>query len=256
MLGSLISAGTSLLGGLLGRSSSKSASQANYKAQKEFAQHGIRWKVEDAKAAGVSPLFALGAPATNFSPSFVGDTGLATGLAGAGQDIGGAIDRTRTSSERVSARLEGLQLERAGLENELLRSQIRRLSMNPVPGIPDVAGQNLIPGQGNTPLVKVNQQDVTVAQPGAPQSEAGAIADVGYARTGTGYAPVPSYDVKQRIEDQLIPELMWSLRNNIAPTLGFNHSVPYPAPKGFVWHYSPWRQEYQLVKATGYGGAF
>ena len=38
-----------------------------YQNQKEFAQHGLRWKVEDAKQAGINPLVALGA--STHSPS-------------------------------------------------------------------------------------------------------------------------------------------------------------------------------------------
>ncbi|UOF76958.1 minor capsid protein [Microviridae sp.] len=42
----------------------------NYEAQKEFAQHGIQWKVEDSKAAGLHPLFGAGLGGASFSPSF------------------------------------------------------------------------------------------------------------------------------------------------------------------------------------------
>ena len=30
--------------------------------QREFAKHGIQWRVDDAKAAGIHPLAALGSP--------------------------------------------------------------------------------------------------------------------------------------------------------------------------------------------------
>lgn len=48
----------------------KEMNEANLAAQKEFAQHGIRWKVEDAKAAGLHPLFGAGLTGASFSPSF------------------------------------------------------------------------------------------------------------------------------------------------------------------------------------------
>ena len=67
----------SLVGGAFGRSGDRDArlaqeraNEANLAAQREFAQHGIRWKVEDAKAAGLHPLFALGGSGATFSPSF------------------------------------------------------------------------------------------------------------------------------------------------------------------------------------------
>lgn len=91
----------------------------NDATQREFAQSGIQWRVEDAKKAGIHPLYALGANPVNFSPTTVG-----TDFGSVGQDLSRAIDVTRSSGDKVAARLAGLQLERAGLENELLRSQI------------------------------------------------------------------------------------------------------------------------------------
>lgn len=44
--------------------------QANIDAQREFAQHGVSWKVQDAKNAGLHPLFGAGLSGASFSPSF------------------------------------------------------------------------------------------------------------------------------------------------------------------------------------------
>lgn len=92
-----------------------------YKAQKEFAQHGIRWKVNDALKAGVHPLYALGANTVSYSPVSVGGSDFAA----MGADIGRSVDAVSTSDERLgSAALQRLALERAGLENDLLRANI------------------------------------------------------------------------------------------------------------------------------------
>lgn len=107
------------LGGVVDRVLGRSAEDRNTRLQKEFAQNGIQWKVEDAKKAGIHPLYALGAPTMSFSPSSVGSD-----FAGVGQDLSRAIDATRSSKDRGQARLDALTLERAGLENDLLRSQI------------------------------------------------------------------------------------------------------------------------------------
>lgn len=48
----------------------RDANQANVDFQKEFAQHGISWKVQDAKEAGLHPLFGAGLSGSSFSPSF------------------------------------------------------------------------------------------------------------------------------------------------------------------------------------------
>lgn len=64
IVGSAIGAGGSLLGGAL--SDSRNSAQANamwrknYEAQKEFAQNSIQWRVQDAKKAGIHPLYAMG----------------------------------------------------------------------------------------------------------------------------------------------------------------------------------------------------
>lgn len=125
------------------------ADQANSdKLQREFAQNGISWKVEDAKRAGIHPLYALGANTTSYQSS-VGGSGYASEM---GQDISRAIDSTRTADERLSATertLQALQLERSGLENQLLAAQIAKLS-NPTP--PMAGSDYLVPGQTSSGL--------------------------------------------------------------------------------------------------------
>lgn len=66
--------------GALGAFGQSSANSDNVRYQKAFAQRGIRWRVADAKKAGVHPLFALGANPASFTPSvaspdysFIGD---------------------------------------------------------------------------------------------------------------------------------------------------------------------------------------
>lgn len=103
MLGNIISAAGNLLGGVLGKDSARDAAGINRDMQREFAQHGVRWKVADAKAAGIHPLAALGASTHSFAPSFQGDTSLSEGLARVGQDISRSIDATRTAEERRAA---------------------------------------------------------------------------------------------------------------------------------------------------------
>jgi hypothetical protein len=83
----IFNAGAQILGGVLSDRSSASQNAQNVAYQKEFAQKGIQWKVEDAKKAGLHPLYALGAQTTSFSPVPV--TGSATGdaIARAGANV-------------------------------------------------------------------------------------------------------------------------------------------------------------------------
>lgn len=265
-IGPLISAGASLLGGLFGRNSAQDAANQNYKNQKEFAQHGIQWKVEDAKAAGIHPLYALGANTASFSPSAVGDTSLPSAMASAGQDIGRAIQASATARERAG--YESLLMERAGLENDLLRAQILKTRASIGPPMPTAAANPwLIPGQGNSIVPNmfdaafgVNDRPMqrTMSNPAELSSEPGAINSVGFARNADGsYTPVPSNDIKQRIEDNFLLELQWMIRNHLAPALGFNKSSPGPVPRGYdAWVYDPLKMGYRPGTRTFIPGVY
>lgn len=154
MLGSLISAGASLLGGVLGRKSTAKANKENIANQEEFAKNSIRWRVEDAKAAGVHPVYALGAPTMSFAPSSVGDTSMPTALAGMGQDIGRAVNATRTGQEKFDATVRALSVTKMGLENDLLSAQIAQINQGGrQPNFP--GGATLVEGQGDVPEVRM-----------------------------------------------------------------------------------------------------
>lgn len=124
--GSLIAGGASILGGLLGDRSARSASQSNAAMQKEFAQHGVRWRVEDAKAAGLHPLSALGVNPSQFSPSYqTGEYGLGRGLADAGQSIGNAMSRSMTPIEKEAHHANLLAMQ-ARADNDFAQAQYWR----------------------------------------------------------------------------------------------------------------------------------
>lgn len=245
MLAEAIAAGSSIIGGILGGKEK----DKDRKLSKEFAQQGIRWKVEDAKAAGLHPLAALGAQTTSYAPVSAGSSDLGSGLAQAGQDISRGINATRTAGERVDAytkTVRDLDITNRGLQNELLASQIAKINQaGTPPALPGATDRYLIEGQGNSPLVSTNEQQRIVSAPGAGSQEPAAINEVGYARTPTGYAPVMSKDVKDRLEEDLIGMIMWNVRNRLAPTLG-NHNAPAMqlGPKEH-WTYHPGMQEYR-----------
>lgn len=249
MLGPLISAGSSLIGGILGNQ------QANKQAklQKEFAQSGIQWKVEDAKKAGIHPLAALGAQTTSYAPVSVGGPSIASGLANAGQDIARGIDATRSATARVDAytkTIQDLNVRRMGLENELLGSQIAKLNTTgPKPPFPDGSDRFLIEGQGNSPVVKDTALKRIGPDPVQPSTEPGAIVDMGFSRTaGGGWAPTFSKDYQERSEEDTIGELAWNMRNRLAPTLHSRYYNPpnVPLRPDQYWYYHPIQQEYRI----------
>lgn len=119
--GAGLSAAANIFGGRSAQRSQERLAGQNIALQREFAQHGIRWKVADAKAAGIHPLYALGAQVPSYSPvtADLGHAGRGYGAAGA--SMGSALARM---GQAPANPLAALQLERAGLENDLLRVQI------------------------------------------------------------------------------------------------------------------------------------
>jgi len=169
LIGGLISAASSFLGGQSAQRSQEKMAAENIALQKQFAQEGIRWKVADAKAAGIHPLYALGANTTSFSPVSIGSPGGA-GIAAAGQDIGRAVNAMRTPDEKHEAyenALRALQLRRGELENTLLASRIRVLNQ---PGTgPGLPGEKLQDPQRTRTIrtpegLVVSQPDMSDAQ--------------------------------------------------------------------------------------------
>lgn len=254
VLGPLISAGASLLGGIFGGNSAKKQQQAQLDLQEDFAKKGIQWRVKDAQKAGIHPLYALGAQTSQFSPIAITGNDFGAGVAAAGQDIGRAIDATRTAGSQAGAiqkTMQDLTVQRMGLENELLSAQIARVKQpsNPPP-MPSMTDRFLVDGQGQTvqPLINDRLMERTVADPANKWQEPGAVTDRGHVRTDSGgLAPVYSSDAQQRYEDDFIGSLTWNVRNRLLPSLWGPAAVPpYKAPAGQHWEYDVLRQEYVL----------
>lgn len=235
--------------------------ERNYNAQKEFAQQGIRWRVDDAKAAGLHPIFGLGGFGASFTPSggqiIAGDSGggssgggydVGSSLESLGQSFGRAMSAKQTEQERAAAKIkqehmESLQAENMMLQNDSLRADIALQqaktsamavsTQQQVPAMPSLrtrADGAIIPGQANatsSSLFTVQPAEITANTPGRPGTEAGTIPDLGFARTNDGgYAPVYSNDVKQRLEEDLVGEISWSLRNRVPALVNSAASAP------------------------------
>ena len=242
-----ISAASSLFGGLFKSSSQDKANRANLEAaaldraqQREFAQSGIQWRVEDAKKAGIHPLYAMGAALPTYSPTSFSSspsTGFSEGLSSAGQNISRAVQATATHKSRSETHeVEQLQLRNMQLQNDLLATQISGLQRSQIgPPFPSSSAGLVMPGQGDTSGRIIDEPQLrTTPHPDQMSSEPGAIVDTGWAKSGEGYAPVPSENVKQRIEDTFGPEFYWMVRN-YGP---MKKAPPFKAPPGTVWRFS------------------
>lgn len=258
MLGPIISGIASLAGGIIGQNKQEQMAEKNIALQKEFAQSGIQWKVEDAKKAGVHPLYALGANTTSFSPVSVGSP-LAEGISRMGQDVSRAMHATSNPMQRT---VMGLTVEKAGLENELLRAQIAKLRNQSGPPVPTATDPWSIPGQSGSGITVTNPADLakadplkyTVVDPSAPHGEPVPQPHISWIRTPTGYMPVPGKEAKDRMEDMGFSPWIWSITNQVAPNFGLNHQPP-PHVKLLddeEWYYHPY-QEYRIKKKGKWG---
>lgn len=192
----------------------------NVALQKEFAQHGIRWKIEDAARAGIHPVVAMGGQGQSFSPVSVGGVsfgdgdGIGRSLMDMGQNISRSVRATATETQRQELQMNELRLEHMKLQNELLGSRI----------------------------AAINQQS---SQVGPAQPEESTIQpEITYHKTkGGGIAPAPSEAFADRAEDQFIPQLAWAMRNMVLPEAP-NRSTP----PGTQWFYHPFRAEWKASR--------
>lgn len=151
-----ISAASSLAGQLLsgkpnhtGRDQRQAIAYANRSA--------VLDKVAAAKEAGISPLYALGAPViSGGGVSVGGDSGLGSTISSMGADISRAVAAGQTSEERA---LQALTLEKAALENDYLKAQIGSLRTRTAkealpPPFPGAMPEQVSPAQ-HTPGVNI-----------------------------------------------------------------------------------------------------
>lgn len=259
LIGTAISVGGSLLGGILGNNSQAKANKANIAFQREMGQNSIQWRVADANKAGVHPLYALGAPTMSASPSSVGyDWGPA--LSNAGQDISRAIDARNTKKER--AKLTALEHENMILQNHKLRSEIH---VNEQAALSEQARRNLTQVGPPEPRIGASEwaslggdAGVVDYQPATPivgskdnrAREPGEITDYGFIRNDHGGLTVaPSKDAKDRTEDDIIQQIAWATRNQILPAFTGLSPPKIPTPiSGAKWKWSTITQSFMPYK--------
>lgn len=165
----LLGAGLNFLGNMGSNNANKAMAEQNLNFQRDAARNGIKWKVEDAREAGIAPLAALGAQTFNPTPVSLNstwDSSVGTGIAKAGADISSSLTKTRTPQQKMDAftkTTQDLQLTRMGLENELLASQIRKNMPTGIsPPGPNANPRTLVDGQTATSITSANGTPVGV----------------------------------------------------------------------------------------------
>lgn len=273
MIPALIGAAASIAGGIMSNNATnkanKSAQQAadqEYARQKEFAQSGVQWKVKDAEAAGIHPLYALGANTVSYAPQTVGSSSKDfSWLGDAGQNIGRAIDSTRGPNARMQAlalTAAGIQLEGNKLDNDIKRAQLASListtgQAGHGPGIPtniDVSkmgSPEMASIEG--PTTKI-QNTVSPSHKGSPNVEYAAGPEVRIVKTPKGYAPVIPQELSESFEQDWPGRYQWMWRNKLAADPNVLRVIP--TRLGFRKHYSPMSGEYYYAKYPVYRKKF
>lgn len=256
-LGSVISAGASLVGGAMSAAASKKIAKMQIAAQKEFAQNGIQWRTADAKAAGLHPLYAIGASGATYTPVSQDSSAMGNAVADAGAYLGKAVDQAISKADRKALEQENLEYARLMREGnlELMRQNIRgkkldndfneqqmvnslRAQGSANPARPLVVSTPMgefnvnnpdkkrytakVAGNGATALAGVDLQPakVVMSSPGNPAQTAGANSDYSLVRTENGYTKVPSEQFANFTDDDVVSKVAWNLRNSIGDRVG------------------------------------
>lgn len=123
-IGGALGALGSYLGGKKQAKATEKANAANIAYQKEFAKKGIQWKVADSKAAGIHPLFGLGAQTSSFTPSVqpAYNSGIENAAASLGQGLANYVS---PSERRYQEQIKSLDMYNRLLDIEAKTNSIK-----------------------------------------------------------------------------------------------------------------------------------
>lgn len=211
--------------------------ERNRQMQYEFAKNGIRWRVEDAKAAGIHPLAALGAATTSASPIAIGPAygvaedrnysrgpDIGSSLKDMGQGLGRAVAATQTKVERQLTAFELMRQEqqiRSGdLDIAIKGAQLAKLTQQSQngPGLPTDVSSARIPGSTGTGVYEAEPPKVLNPDPNHQGYTAGpATPNATWQRAPSGDVySVPHKDL-QMDEFSSPGYVTWMIHNKVLP---------------------------------------
>ncbi|AZL82920.1 DNA pilot protein [Apis mellifera associated microvirus 45] len=246
--------------------------------QRAAMQDGIKWKVADAKAAGIHPLYALNAPPFSPSPTSISFDGGGSGrdlsgFANMGQGLERVIEAVSTKKERAEtaeeAARKALSLEHGKLQNDLLRAQIASITQRTTasqigPPFPSVNGPKS-PTTAATNQSEIKPNEITSSQGSIPHAAAGPVAPSNQWRIGPNGRIYPTPEKNLQMDDFGSPGwLPWMYNNHVLPFakqfIGRNVQE-YAPPKSYLpegathWHKLPdgsWEPRYRSYTNRGH----
>lgn len=248
MLGSIIGAAASLFGG----SQADKAAKRQEALQREFAQNAIQWKAADAEKAGISKVFAMGAPTVSYSPVSTGDSGISAAGAALGKGIDGQLGNLSTTSGKITGiqqQMATAQLTGLNLDNDIKRAELlSKQAIASQPGAGGVLDHATTTGPDGIKIKK----EMAPSGFGTGNKSFGVSPEVDMWRTKFGYAPEVPQELGEAQESQPLSAAQWFIRNKILPSFSTAaRTFPYPAPAGSYWRFNPVFGEYQLHKLKG-----
>lgn len=201
---------------------------------KELARSGLSMRMADAKAAGIHPLFAVGAGAPSAGGSIsvnsaappglydagARDADVGAGLANMGQGLGRALQATMNKQDREAeahqAVMRKLGVEGQQLDNDykrmLIASEIARQSRTSAQVGPP------FPGPSRFGVSEMKPNEVTTTQPGAPFAAAGPPQPSAEFQTMPSGAVMASPAQHLNIDEMSTPGyLTWMYENRVLP---------------------------------------
>ncbi|MEM2002684.1 MAG: hypothetical protein QXT77_08580, partial [Candidatus Methanomethylicaceae archaeon] len=257
-IGPAITAGGGIISSLLGGSSGTSpGDQADW--HKWAATNGLRLTIRGAQEAGIHPLYAMGYQPHTLPWMSAGDNRVGNAVAHAAGGLADIYDRTQTAKEQQAMQeynrlMMDQNLRKGELEIQQMANAVAKQQRELYPPLPTPTDRYLLEGQANSGLVHDQAMSRNRSAPERPSQEPAAVADMGFTRTETGFAPVFSQDAKERLEDDLPGVLAWSLRNRLLPSFQLNRNPPpIPLRAGLKWRYNPFLQEYVPMRQNKFG---
>lgn len=243
----------------------------NYEAQKEFAQNGIRWRVEDAKSAGLHPIFAMGASGASYSPVNASSyyenesSGLGNTLSNMGQNIGRAAQAKMTREERVLQDLQqqelfDLDVRQKEADIALTNAQISAITsrnQQQVPPMPSNSRDSFISGQSDSSFYPTGETEkkpieVLTSAPGSNGgAEAGGNPVYAWSKTPDGWRPrINDAEQDTYSESKISKMFFWA--DVLSDVLAGRLSPPEEPRPGFVWKFFPASRQFREVRANQY----
>lgn len=185
--GAAIGAAAGLIGGRASDRSNTRIANQNIAYQKEFAQQGIQWRTEDAQAAGVHPLYAMGANTTSFQNNQPTGSRAGDALAMSGRQF------TRANLDLIAANVELTRAKTAQIESNAQQDVIYN-------GIGDRSRRVVKPGL-NPNVQELEKGRVQPHVKAHPEQNLSVLSPMTTFRMGSQKVRLPIEEMDQAMED-------------------------------------------------------